>query len=223
MTEDTIAAISTPLGEGGIGIVRVSGPEALALAESVARNAKGEALKMPASHRLRVGRVVNASGETLDEVLFVSMRAPKSYTAEDVVEIHCHGGIRSTRAVLELLVRNGARLAEPGEFTKRAFLNGRLDLTQAEAVLDLIRAQTDLGLRVASEQLSGRLSGMICQARSALMDVLAEIEAALDFPDEGLDFLPQPQLRARLNGAKARLEGLAATARRGRVIRHGLT
>src|SRR6478752_6698182 len=177
--EDTIAAISTPFGEGAIALIRLSGPEAVGVAARVFRG-KVDAASMQ-SHRQYFGAILDGEVK-LDEVLLSLHRAPASYTGEDVVEISCHGGILVTAQVLEACLRAGARAARPGEFTERAFLNGKMDLTQAEAVMDLIRARTDLALRSAREQLEGRLGQKIAAIRSDLVNLLAHIEAAIDFP-----------------------------------------
>src|SRR6185503_5031691 len=177
MLDDTIAAIATPLGEGGLAVVRVSGPAALRVADKIFRGAliPSEAQ----SHTLHYGEI-QRGGEKVDEVILSVMRAPKTYTREDIVEISCHGGLLPAKLVLDTLLENGARLAHPGEFTKRAFLNGRIDLAQAEAVVDIIRARTELALSAAHEQLAGKLSQRINELRDELMRVLAHLEAHLD-------------------------------------------
>jgi tRNA modification GTPase len=186
MCEDTIAAIATPLGEGGIGIVRLSGPESVKIAERIFR-AQNKNWISAGSHRLFYGHIIDREGLVIDEVLLSYMRAPHTYTREDVVEINCHGGIVPLRRVLELVLGCGARLAGPGEFSKRAFLNGRLDLAQAESVIDIIRARTDAGLKLAMSQLRGELSGKITSLQKKLLGLLAQIEAVVDFPEEGLE------------------------------------
>src|SRR5262245_19665760 len=162
--DDTIAAIATPLGTGGIGIIRLSGAQTVAIADPLFRTKGGQALAQAESHRLVHGWL-ERGGETVDEVMAVVMRAPRSYTREDVVEVHCHGGVLATRTVLDMVCQGGARLAQPGEFTWRAFLNGRLDLTQAEAVGDVIEARSALGLQVSANQLRGKLYGEIAALR----------------------------------------------------------
>src|SRR3990167_4133190 len=180
---DTIAAIATPVGEGGIGIVRISGNDAEKIAHTLFKPYKK--LCTFASHRLYFGTIVNpADNASLDTALMALMKKPKSFTGEAVVEFHCHGGQLVLQRVLEVVLRQGARLAEPGEFTKRAFLNGRMDLAQAEAVIDLIRAKTDLSLRVAYSQLEGRLSGKINVIKEDIVNLLVHMEAELDFSDE---------------------------------------
>ena len=211
--DDTIAAIATPIGEGGIGIVRLSGPQARAIASGLF------------SGRLRNRRLVHgrltdpATGDTVDEVLAVLMRAPHTYTREDVVEFHGHGGPVPLRRMLALCLRHGARQAEPGEFTLRAFLNGRLDLSQAEAVLDVIQAKTDASLRLAVQGLGGRLSARIAGVREHLLAVLAYLTARIDFPE---DDVPADDVRPQLEEARAALTRLVETADIGIVYRQGL-
>ena len=224
MASDTIAAISTPPGEGGISIVRLSGPEAIRIAHSVFRPARPD--KSPTrvrSHTIIYGHIVDPqSNRIIDEVLLSVMRAPYTYTREDIVEINCHGGAVVTAKVLDLLLRQGARLAEPGEFTKRAFLNGRIDLSQAEAVIDLIRAKTDLSLKAAANMLLGGLSEKIRKLRNSIAQILAEIEASIDFPDEDLDFMPPDEIMERLNAAAEEMKRLLETAKEGRILREGV-
>lgn len=217
MTE-TIAAISTPPGSGAIGIVRLSGPAALALARRAFTGGPSEL----ASHRAYYGPLRDpASGAVLDHCLLLYMRGPHSYTGEDVVELHCHGGRFLVHSVLELLLVLGARPAEPGEFTQRAFVNGRLDLTQAEAVADLIQGQSRPGLQLAAHQLEGHLSAPIRHVRSRLIGVLAAIEANIDFPDE-VDS-PDPELiHAGLSAAETEITRLLATSDAGRIWKEGL-
>lgn len=221
---DTIAAISTPPGEGGISIVRLSGPEAIGIAESIFRPArKTKRLSRIRSHTLTYGHILDPhSGQLIDEVLVSVMHAPRTYTREDVVEINCHGGALVAQKILDLLLQQGARLAEPGEFTKRAFLNGRIDLSQAEAVIDLIRAKTDLSLKAATSQLSGELSERIERLRNSIAQVLAEVEASIDFPEEDLDFMPPEEIETRLCDAAEEIKRLIETAQEGRILREGV-
>jgi tRNA modification GTPase len=219
--EDTIAAISTPLGEGGIGIVRLSGPRAVEIVEGVFHSPKGINLKKVPSHTIYYG-FIEDNGVKLDEVLIMVMRAPKTYTREDVVEIDCHGGIVPLRRVLELVLSQGARAAEPGEFTKRAFLNGRISIDQAEAVLDIVRAKTDLGLELSLDRLVGRFSGQIKELRKNLLDLLAGIEVGIDFPDYEEEALPREELIRNLENALRQVEYLLNHGRDGRIIREGL-
>ncbi len=215
--DDTIAAISTPLGEGGIGIVRMSGPEAVAILEKIFRRAKGEGLE---SYRLHYGHIVDPqTQEEIDEVLVSYMKAPRSYTRQDVVEINCHGGITPLRRVLELALRHGARLAHPGEMTCRAFLLGRLDLAQAEAVLDIVRAKTEASLRVALHQLGGWLSQEVRGVRKELVEILAYLEATIDFEE---DEIPERDVEGPLRRAREKIEGLLGNADQGIIYRQGV-
>jgi tRNA modification GTPase len=216
---DTIAAISTPLGEGGIGLVRLSGPEAFRIARRIFRPQRGQGEMQ--SHRLYLGHIVEPGGRVIDEVLLSLMQAPHTYTREDVAEINCHSGYGVLRRILELALSQGARLARPGEFTLRAFLSGRVDLTQAEAVLEVIQARTDAGLKVAAEHLQGGLGRGLREAREALLDLLARVEAALDFPEEATELDP-PSLAAALAAQRQSLADLADTYREGRLLREGL-
>jgi len=221
--DDTIAAISTPLGEGGIGIVRLSGSDAIAVAGPIFSSRKGERLSGAESHRLLYGSIKDPfTGGTIDEVLVSVMKAPHTYTKEDVVEINCHGGMVTLRNVLELILRQGARLAEPGEFTKRAFLNGRLDLSQAEAVLDVIRAKTDASRKVALEQLSGGLSGKITALRDRITSLCAHIEAYIDFPEDEIEPASQESLLKEIQDLRGELSVLSGSFEEGRFFREGL-
>ena len=216
---ETIAAISTPAGEGAIALVRISGDEAIAVADRIFRG--GEKPSQFPSHTQHLGEVVEG-GRAIDQVLLSVHRAPATYTGEDLVEISCHGGILVTARVLEACLRAGARAAQPGEFTQRAFLNGKMDLTQAEAVIDLIRAQTDLALRSAQEQLEGRLGSEIKAIRGQLIALLAHLEAAVDFPEEGITPDQGARLRIRLDLIRQEIGGLLATAEQGRILREGV-
>lgn len=218
ITQDTIAAISTPLGEGGIGIVRLSGGDAIAIARGLFVSSTGRDLE---AGRIFHGHVVDSGGGVIDEVLLHVMRAPHSYTCEDVVEINGHGGSGPLAAILEQALARGARLAKPGEFTLRAFLNGRIDLVQAEAVIDQIRAKSDAGLRAAAAAANGAVSTAINEIKQTLVDALARIEAAVDFPDEDLPDLVTDGLREDIERAHARVDALLATAEAGRLYREG--
>ena len=223
--DDTIAAIATPRGEGGIGIVRVSGPLAIPIAIQLFRPSRTISPAELPSHTLTHGYVIDTSDseeEVIDEVMLGVMRSPKTYTTEDIVEFNCHGGTIPLTAVLELVVKAGARLAEPGEFTKRAFLNGRLDLTQAEAVAELISSKTELSRKIAIQALEGKLSESVNQLSDRLAALLAEIEASIDFPDEDLDFM---KVKTQLHTARAiqtDLICLLQTASEGRLIKEGV-
>ena len=217
---ETIAAISTPAGEGAIALVRISGPNAIPIADKIFR-AK-EAPPEFASRVQHLGEVVSESGDLIDQVMMSIHRAPASYTGEDLVEISCHGGTLVTAKVLEACLHAGARGARPGEFTERAFLNGKMDLTQAEAVIDLIRARTDLALRSATEQLEGKLGEKIANTRRALVDLLAHIEASIDFSEEGIAPDEGDSLRARLDSVREQIAALLTTADHGRILRDGV-
>ncbi len=215
----TIAAISTPPGEGAIALVRLSGPEAIAIADQIFRGK--QKASDAASHLQQLGEIVEGEG-IVDQVMLSVHRAPASYTGEDVVEISCHGGVLVTARVWEASLHAGARAARPGEFTERAFLHGKMDLTQAEAVIDLIRAQTDLALRSAAEQLEGRLGERITQLREELIALIANLEAYIDFPEEDIEPDVGAAFLARLDAARARIEALLATADQGRIFREGV-
>ena len=218
-TNDSIAAISTPIGEGAIALVRISGPAAVEIADKLFRG-KERPSEFP-SHVQRLGEIVD-SDQLVDQVMLSVHRAPSSYTGENLVEISCHGGALISARVLEACLHAGARAAEPGEFTERAFRNGKMDLTQAEAVIDLIRAQTDLALRSASEQLQGRLGEKIHEIRDELVALLANVNASIDFPDEGIAPDEGENLRARFGSVQKKIEALLATAEQGRILREGV-
>ena len=217
---ETIAAISTPPGEGAIALVRISGPAAVSIAEKIFRGKKRPSRF--ASHIQYFGDIVTESGGLIDEVMMSIHRAPASYTGEDIVEISCHGGTLVTAKVLEACLHADARGARPGEFTERAFLNGKMDLTQAEAVIDLIRARTDLALRSATEQLEGKLGEQIKGIRDSLVDLLAHVEASIDFSEEGIAPDEGNSLRVRLDSVREQIAALLATADHGRILRDGV-
>lgn len=219
--EDTIAAVATPMGEGGVAIVRISGPDAERISKEIfSRNSGRNSILR--SHMLYHGAIRDPhSGAALDEVLLTLMRKPHSYTGEDVAEVHCHGGPFLVRRVLELILSRGARHAEPGEFTQRAFLNGRLDLAQAEAVLDLIRTRTDEGIKLALKQVQGELSKWVGELREGLLDILVQVEAAIDFPEEEIELLQREQLASKIVGLRATISKLIASYEWGRLFREG--
>ncbi|HER9217730.1 TPA: tRNA uridine-5-carboxymethylaminomethyl(34) synthesis GTPase MnmE [Streptococcus pyogenes] len=219
---DTITAISTPLGEGAIGIVRLSGTDALAIAQSVF---KGKNLEQVASHTINYGHIIDPkTGTIIDEVMVSVMLAPKTFTRENVVEINTHGGIAVTNEILQLLIRQGARMAEPGEFTKRAFLNGRVDLTQAEAVMDIIRAKTDKAMTIAVKQLDGSLSQLINDTRQEILNTLAQVEVNIDYPEyDDVEEMTTALLREKTQEFQSLLENLLRTAKRGKILREGLS
>lgn len=218
---DTIAAISTPPGEGAISIVRMSGEEAVSIAQKVF---SGKDLTQAKSHTINYGHIVDPkTHEEIDEVMVSLMLAPKTFTREDVVEINCHGGIVATNRILQLLLLNGARLAEPGEFTKRAFLHGRIDLTQAESVMDLIRAKTDRSMKIALNQLDGNLSHLIDSLRKDILDVLAQVEVNIDYPEyDDVEEMTTKLLKEKAIEIKQRIEQLLKTASQGKIMREGL-
>lgn len=225
MKFDTIAAISTPPGEGAIAIVRLSGPEAVQIADKVFQSPTNKKLSKQNSHTIHYGHLCEYdSNEIVEEVMISLMKAPKTFTREDVVEINCHGGVVSVNRVLQLILRNGARLAEPGEFTKRAFLNGRIDLSQAEAVMDLIRAKTDRAMNVALNQMDGKLSRLIRKLRQTLLEALAQVEVNIDYPEyDDVEEMTRPMMIE--NGIIVRDEiiRLIKTSSQGKILREGLS
>ncbi len=223
--EDTITAISTAYGEGGIGIIRISGSDTRRILKKifVPANQTDQRNQEPENRKMTYGHIVDPeSGKVVDEVLSVFMKAPHTYTKEDVAEINCHGSMISLRKTLELALSNGARLAEPGEFTKRAFLNGRLDLSQAEAVIDLIKAKTDKSFDVAMGQLEGVLSDEIKKIREKLLDLLVNVTVNIDYPDEDIEELTYEKMGNDISQIGAMIEKLLSTADSGRIIREGL-
>lgn len=225
MEFDTIAAISTPMGEGAIAIVRLSGDEAVAIADKIFRSPGGKSLKTKASHTIHYGHLVDPkTNEVVEEVMLSLMRGPKTFTREDVVEINCHGGLVSVNRVLKLVLTNGARLAEPGEFTKRAFLNGRIDLSQAEAVMDLIRAKTDRAMNVALGQMDGKLSRLIGDLRQALLETLAQVEVNIDYPEyDDVEEMTVPVLVEKCTWVRNEIMKLLQTSSQGKILREGLS
>ena len=220
---DTIAAISTAPGEGAIGIVRISGEDAIRIADEVYR-LKDKRLKEQPSHTIHYGHIVDPKNdEVIDEVMVTVLRAPKTFTREDVVEINCHGGIVAINRILQLVLRMGARLAEPGEFTKRAFLNGRIDLSQAEAVMDLIRAKTDKSMQMAMRQLDGELSKLIQNLRQEILNTLAQVEVNIDYPEyDDVEEMTLQLLREKTQQVSQGIRVLLNTASQGKILRDGL-
>jgi tRNA modification GTPase len=218
--EDTIAAISTPLGVGGIAIVRMSGSHAFDVADAVFHSSQGKPSTF-ASHTIHHGKIIEA-GEIVDEVMLSILRAPRTYTTEDTIEINCHGGLVTAQRILALCLRNGARMADPGEFTKRAFLNGRLDLTQAEAVMDLISAKTQRAQAAAMQALEGKLYRHIEAIRQRIITILAHIEAHLDFSEEDIELATRESLYADIEQCIQAAQKLSETARSGRILREGI-
>ncbi|SEQ10495.1 tRNA modification GTPase trmE [Bacillus licheniformis] len=222
---DTIAAISTPMGEGAIAIVRMSGPEALAIADKVYKGPRGKRLSSVDSHTINYGHIVDPETEKVVEEVMVSvLKAPKTFTREDIVEINCHGGLVTVNQVLQLVLREGARLAEPGEFTKRAFLNGRIDLSQAEAVMDLIRAKTDRAMNVAMNQMEGRLSSLIQRLRAEILETLAHVEVNIDYPEyDDVEEMTHKMLIEKATKVKKEIEALLTTSEQGKILREGIS
>jgi len=222
---DTITAISTPVGESGIGIVRISGPKTLGIAQEVFRdkNLNKTKIKDFFSYSAHFGFVIDPeSGKKIDEVILVLMKKPQTYTREDIVEFNCHGGILSLRKVLETIINCGARVAEPGEFTKRAFLNGRIDLSQAEAVIDLIQAKTEKGLNSSLAQLEGNLKDKIISLREKVLRITAEIEAPMDFPDQNLKELDSTEIQKRIKSIFEEVSLLLSTLDYGKILKEGI-
>ncbi|TFD96567.1 MULTISPECIES: tRNA uridine-5-carboxymethylaminomethyl(34) synthesis GTPase MnmE [Jeotgalibacillus] len=225
MEFDTIAAISTPMGEGAIAIVRLSGDEAFQIADRVFKGIGGKQLQSVPSHTIHYGHIVDpAKDETIEEVMVSVMKGPKTFTREDVVEINCHGGIVSVNHVLQLLLRQGARMAEPGEFTKRAFLNGRIDLSQAEAVMDLIRAKTDRAMNVAMNQMQGRLSKLVQSLRQEILEILAQVEVNIDYPEyDDVEEMTLKMMMEKSQYVRSEIEKLLRTSEQGKILREGLS
>ncbi|WP_337017138.1 tRNA uridine-5-carboxymethylaminomethyl(34) synthesis GTPase MnmE [Oceanobacillus massiliensis] len=221
METDTITAISTPIGEGAIAIVRLSGPEAISITAGIF---KGKDLINVDSHTIHYGKILEPqTNEIAEEVMVSVMRAPKTFTREDVVEINCHGGMVAVNRVLEIILAKGARLAEPGEFTKRAFLHGRIDLSQAEAVMDLIRAKTDKAMSVALKQMDGRLSGLIQKLRQDLLETVAHVEVNIDYPEyDDVEEMSNDMMRTKTKEVHAAIEDLLGVAKQGKILREGL-
>ena len=220
---DTIVAISTAIGEAGIGIVRLSGADSLSIGNKLFRGNKVKTLEEAENRRLTYGYIVDPNNEEIiDEVLIVFMKGPYTYTREDMVEIYCHGGIISIKNILELTLENGARLAEAGEFTKRAFLNGRLDLSQAEAVIDIIRAKTDKSLQVSLNQLEGSISYKVEDIMNILLEMIAHIEVSIDFPDEDIESITYNELEDKAKQVEEEIDKLLMTADKGKILRDGL-
>lgn len=221
---DTIAAISTPPGEGAISIVRLSGEQAISIADAVFQSGKKKLIDV-SSHTIHYGHIFDPEKyQMMDEVMVSIMRKPKTFTREDVVEINCHGGIVVVNQILQLVLRQGARLAEPGEFTKRAFLNGRVDLSQAEAVMDLIRAKTDKAMNLAINQLDGNLSRLIRQLRQEILETLAQVEVNIDYPEyDDVEELTTRLLLEKANQVQKQIQALLQTAQQGKILREGLS
>lgn len=220
--EDTIAAIATPFGTGGIGIIKISGPKSFEIAKKIFRR-KAQSSELKPYH-LHYGEVIDTQdGSVIDEALLSFMQKPTSYTKEDVVEINCHSGFLVLRKILEIVLKEGGRLAEPGEFTKRAFINGRIDLSQAEAVVDIVNSQTNASLRVATQQLKGVLSKEIIKLKEDLINVLTYIEASIDFPEEDINIIPPHELLTKIKGLMDNTRRLIDSYEEGRLYRDGIS
>ncbi|AGB42502.1 tRNA modification GTPase TrmE [Halobacteroides halobius DSM 5150] len=220
---DTIAAISTSVNEGGIGIVRISGPKAIEIADKIFKSIQNKSLADVDSYTAHYGNIIDPKTEQLiDEVITLVMKAPKTYTTEDIVEIDCHGGTVILRKILDVVLQQGARLAEPGEFTKRAFLNGRMDLSQAEAVIDLIRSKTEANMEVALDHLEGGLAKKVNDIRQDLVSLLAHLEATIDFPEDEIDDFESNELDNRINQVLNKVDNLLETSKRGKILKEGI-
>ena len=221
---ETICAISTALGEGAIGIVRLSGDEAFSIADKIVRLPKGKTVESLPTHTINYGNVIDpATNEKIEEIMLVKMVGPRTYTTEDVVEINCHGGIITIQKVLALCLEHGARMAEPGEFTKRAFLNGRIDLTQAEAVIDFIKSKTDEASQIANNQRQGRLSTLIKRLRAEILDILTVVEVNIDYPEyDDLEIETTKTILEKSTSIKRSLEDLLETSKQGKIIKEGI-
>lgn len=221
MEAETIAAISTAIGEGGIAIIRVSGDNSIELVDKVFKGKKR--LTEVSSHTINYGYIIDQNEAIIDEVLVSIMMAPNTFTREDVVEINCHGGMVAAKRILDLVLEYGAKLAEPGEFTKRAFLNGRIDLSQAEAIIDLIRSKTDRAMKVAMNQVEGKLSNRINQIRGILLEVLAHIEVTIDYPEHDIEELTHNFIFSKLSEARDDIDQLINKSSQGKILREGIS
>lgn len=220
---DTIAAIATALGEAGISIIRVSGSNSLKIVNKIFRAKNDKDILEMKPYTMKYGKIIDINtNETLDDVIITFMKGPKSFTSEDTVEINCHGGILSTKVILEEVLKTGARLAEPGEFTKRAFLNGRIDLSEAEAVMDIITSKTDASMKSAVMQSEGRVSKEINKLRNSLLELIAHIEATVDYPEDDLEEMTSKKTGNKLNEILMKIHNLIVSAEEGKIIREGL-
>lgn len=220
--KDTIAAISTRLGESGIGIVRLSGEKSIKIADKIFKARNNIKVLEMKNYTMAYGVIINKNKEIIDEVILSVMRKPKSYTREDVVEINCHGGITATKTVLGICIKNGARLALPGEFTKRAYLNGRIDLSQAEAVIDIIHAKTDKSLKIAAKNLKGAIRTKISSLKNELLDIIADLEASIDFIEEDLEITSYEDLEKRVSKIYKDIKKLIEDEKKGSLIKDGV-
>ena len=221
---DTIAAVATAVGEGSVSIIRVSGEEALKIAKKIFRGVRGKSIEDIKPYTMRYGSIIdNETDEKIDEVILSYMKGPKSFTAEDTIEINCHGGVIATKRVLDAVIKNGARIAEPGEFTKRAFLNGRIDLSQAEAVMDIINSKTEVSMKSALVQSEGKLSKEINELRNKLLEIIAHIEATVDYPEDDLEEVTSEKTEVDVKVVIDEVNKLIESAEAGKIIRDGLS
>lgn len=218
----TIVAIGTRPGEAAIGIVKLSGDKSIFIADKIFRSKSKKKLSEIDTYNMLYGHIIDIEGNTIDEVVVTLMKKPKSYTREDVVEINCHGGIIATTKIMELCIESGARIAEPGEFTKRAFLNGRIDLSQAEAVIDLVRSRTEQSLKIAAKNLQGNVKKEIKRLKEMILDVVVQLEASVDFIEEDLEITPYRKLTKKVREIKAELEELISDEKKGEIIKNGV-
>lgn len=222
MFDDTIAAIATAYGPAGVGIIRISGADAAEVADRVFKAKSNIKLKDKKTHNVTYGYIIDKDGELIDEALALTMWSPYSFTGEDIVELQCHGGMVILKKVLDMVLREGARLAEPGEFSKRAFLNGRLDLSQAEAIMDLVNAKTETAVNIAANNLHGDLSAKIKESQKKILEIIAYLEADIDFPEEDFARLSKDELIERMEKAEQQINKVLNTFSEGRIIREGL-
>jgi len=221
-SEDTIVALGTRTGEAAIGIVKLSGDMSIFIVDKMFKTKSGKKLSGINTYNMLYGHIINNCGDIIDEVVVTLMKKPRSYTREDVVEINCHGGIVANTKVLELCVENGARIAEPGEFTKRAYLNGRIDLSQAEAVIDLVRSKTEQSLKIAAKNLQGDIKKEIKRLKEMILGVLVQLEASVDFIEEDLEITPYKKLKREVKRIRAELEELIRNEKKGEIIKNGV-
>lgn len=220
--DDTIAAIITPIGAASVGIIRISGPQAVVIADKVFHSSRGLEIQESPTHRVIYGKITDEEETMVDEALALVMRGPKSFTGEDVIELHCHGGMVVLRKALELVLRAGARMAEPGEFSKRAFLNGRMDISQAEAIMDIINAKTEKAVLAAANNLEGTIAREVRRLRNKLLEIIAYLEADIDFPEEDIARLNQEEIYIQISTVEKDLAEILLTYRSGRIVREGL-
>lgn len=219
---DTIVAIGTRPGEAAIGIVKISGGDSIAIAEKIFRSKSKKKLSIVDTYNMIYGHIIDRNGAIIDEVIVSVMKNPRSYTKEDVIEINCHGGLIATEKVLELCVENGARIAEPGEFTKRAFLNGRIDLSQAEAVIDLVKSRTEQSLKIAAKNLRGNIKNEIKKIRQEILEIIVQLEASVDFIEEDLEITQYSELEKKIRIIEKNLEEMIKNEKRGEIIKNGI-